>query len=93
MAKGNPNWTNGISGNPNGRPKDELGILIRKQKGLPKKLFNAVITITKSANETNKLKAIEFLADRGWGKPSQMVALTNPDGKNLSISVKVIECK
>ncbi len=71
---GNPNWTKGQSGNLNGRPEDKLGKLIREKKGLPNQLVNGVLKIFRSKKETatTKIKAAEYLSERGWGKPFQV---------------------
>lgn len=79
------NFKPGISGNPSGRPKDELGILIRSKKDLPQKLFNKVLKLTDYKNKLVALKAIEYLSDRGWGKPAQILDVGG-SGLNINIS-------
>ena len=70
-----PYWQfkKGQSGNPNGRPKDTLGVLLRLNKGLPLEIFNAVYPLLKSDDETIVIKAAEFLRDTRDGKPAQMI--------------------
>ena|SRR3990167_6418762 len=61
--------------NPGGRPKDEIGAYIRKQKGLPEKIVKYLEEILKDekATDQNRIRAAEVLMDRGWGKPTQQI--------------------
>ena len=71
---GNPNWKPGQSGNPAGRPKgDSFGDLVRKQKGLPRKLLSVSLGLLESSDESVRLKAAVFLKESGWGKATQPI--------------------
>src|SRR3990167_1778146 len=71
-GRGNPNWKSGQSGNPSGRPKDELGILLRTKDKLPQEIYDAVYPLLKSKSEKIIMQAAEFLRDSAWGKPMQI---------------------
>lgn len=67
-------WKLGESGNPKGRPREALADLIRRKKNLPRDLVDGVIKIFRTTRDENtKLKAADWLADRGWGRPTQHV--------------------
>lgn len=69
-------WKSGESGNPGGRPKtgDAFGELVRKQKGLPKKLLQVSLDLLDSTDESVRLKAVVFLKESGWGKATQPIS-------------------
>ena len=46
-------------------------------------LVQALLALTKSKDETVRLKAIQACFDRGWGRPAQPV--TGEDGEGLAI--------
>lgn len=69
----NPDWVKGVSGNPKGRPKDEFAQMVRDTEGLPKELFDLTIKIARGSSGSLSLQAIQFLVERGWGKPIQQV--------------------
>ena len=72
----------GVSGNPSGRPKDELGILIRSKDKLPSEIYQTVYKImTESKFDKIKLAACEFFRDTGWGKPVQAHNLLDEEGR------------
>ena len=71
--RGRP-FAKGVSGNPGGRPKDLLGEIIRGHAGLSEELVAGVLKIFRAPQDQGmQLRAAEWLADRGWGKPAQQV--------------------
>lgn len=80
----------GKSGNPGGRPKRdpaEIAKWVEACKGnLP-----ILITIRNTAKkDSDKLKAIEIMEDRAWGKAIQQAELTGEDGGAIEIIKRVI---
>lgn len=76
----------GQSGNPNGRPKDLIGKIIRETAGVPELIVETVVDLLKnSRSEKIKMWSAEYLRDTGWGRPVQ--ALSNADGGNITIQV------
>jgi hypothetical protein len=74
MPPGNPNWIKGVSGNPGGRPKDPFKEAIRKQFGNGEQLIAWMVGLAQCADkESDRIKAIEWLTDRGYGKVAQPV--------------------
>jgi len=76
-ARGNPNWSKGVSANPGGRPKgwQEIERLARE------KSTDAILTLDAiSKNEdyppNARVAAANSILDRGWGRPKQSVDLT-----------------
>ena len=70
-------WKPGQSGNPSGRPKSALGIAraIRKQTGDGAELVAFYLEVFRDEDEPVilRMKAAEWLADRGWGKAMQSI--------------------
>lgn len=72
----------GQSGNPGGRPKG-LAALVRAQTKDGKELVDLMLRVLRGTLAMNgkkpgisdRIKAVEWLADRGWGKPVVMVEL------------------
>lgn len=67
----------GVSGNPGGRPKG-LGAALRERHGedggaLVKALELYALGKVPDASHRERLKALELLLDRGWGKPVQEI--------------------
>lgn len=58
----------GVSGNPNGRPKDTIAPLARDKS---KKAFDTLLALLDSDDENIKLKASIAIIERGFGKPIQ----------------------
>jgi hypothetical protein len=70
----------GQSGNPLGRPRG-FGSLIREQTKDGAELVDAVFkTLRGKTNLKTRQWAIEWLADRGWGKAVQSTEITGADG-------------
>ena len=72
MFKKGAEW----NGNAGGRPKNLIGEIIRKKKGLPEKLVKTILQLLDSGEEKIRIQAAEFLRDSGWGKPAQAVELS-----------------
>jgi hypothetical protein len=69
----------GTSGNPAGRPKGFAG-LIREQTGDGAKLVTFALRVLDGeipgTTIQHRLEALQWLADRGWGKPVQSMELS-----------------
>lgn len=74
-ARGRP-FSKGQSGNPGGRPRG-FGALIREATDDGEELVRTVLAVLRSRRTAarDRLRAAEFLADRGWGRPSQAIEL------------------
>ena len=74
-------FAKGVTGNPGGRPKG-LAAYIREQTNDGEDLVNKVMHILQHPNgkglaaQKLQLECIQWLADRGFGKASQLVAHT-----------------
>ena len=76
----------GQSGNPGGRPKG-LAALVRAQTKDGKELVDLMLQVLRGKlvvngrkpNISERMKAVEWLADRGWGKPVETHAIEDPD--------------
>jgi 2-hydroxychromene-2-carboxylate isomerase len=74
----------GQSGNPNGRPKNPFGELIRKQTNNGQEIVDKVLNILRNAEKNaDVMWAAEWLRDTGYGKPAQAIALTDTNGLDL----------
>ena len=66
----------GVSGNPNGRPKNEFGVWIRNNTDEGKELAKKVLWLfRKTKNPKMILECATWLSDHGWGKVPQAVDL------------------
>ena len=80
----------GESGNPGGRPKG-LAALVREKTNDGKFLVEQMMKLARGQSIIKGTKpkhsdvtaAVEWLADRGFGKCLSTVALQNPDGSGL----------
>lgn len=61
----------GRSGNPNGRPKDIFGEMVRAKKDLPETILKKMLQLMNSEDEDMQFKASAFLKESGWGKAAQ----------------------
>ena len=60
----------GQSGNPGGRPKDEIRVKELAREHTVEAL-QALVTGLKAKGERTRIAAAEALLDRGWGRPTQ----------------------
>jgi Family of unknown function (DUF5681) len=85
VPRGRP-FVKGQSGNPGGRPKGIVGA-IREQTRDGDDLVAFVVRVFRGEVEgvklRDRLEAATWLADRGFGKPTQGVELAAKDGEPL----------
>jgi hypothetical protein len=90
----------GQSGNPGGRPRGDLARLIRERvtedgQASPDVLVdfwfsvlaNKVPGMEGEAKIQDMQRASEVLAERGWGKATQPMEHSGPEGKGVSIAI------
>src|SRR3990167_4229544 len=71
----NPGWAKGVSGNPGGRPKQDVKILdLCRKHSLEAVGVLVEIMRDKDAPPTARLGAAQAVLDRGWGRPAQIIA-------------------
>jgi hypothetical protein len=78
---GNPNWKDGKSGNPGGRPKIDPKIKKALEAACPKAV-RVLISLLDSDEEDIRLKASNSILDRNLGKPAQ--AITDSSGNDIA---------
>ena len=82
----------GTSGNPNGRPKGGAGLasLVREQTKDGAELVEFMLRVMRSKRHPlrYRLEAIQWLADRGFGKALQQMELSGPGAEPLVIRVE-----
>lgn len=76
-------FVKGQSGNPGGRPKEDLEVR-RLARAQTKAAIKRLVYWMKSENPKASVTACMALLDRGYGKPAQSVDLTNSDGSLAS---------
>jgi len=69
-------WPKGVSGNPLGK-SGLLAVRIRHETQQGKELRDILLGIARDAKEStrHRLRAVEMLLERGWGKPLAAVAV------------------
>lgn len=85
--RGNPSWSKGKSGNPNGRPKDPFPKLIRESTREGNILVKKALSLLESEDENIQIKALQWLSDRGWGKAAQPLEFGGQDGGPIAVAV------
>lgn len=71
---GNPAWKDGKSGNPGGRPKRPPEEMEKWRKAAEKNLDILIeIRDNPGTKESDRIRAIEMIEDRTYGKPVQSV--------------------
>lgn len=85
-------WKPGRSGNPKGRPpgRPSLVPLIQKTTHDGKELVTFMLAIFRDPRMklAHRMEAAEWLTDRGFGKATQAVELTDAEGGPLVIQLR-----
>lgn len=74
--RGNPNLKKGVSGNPGGRPKktqEQYDLEAACRNKTPAALDVICHVMEKGVSEANRLKAAQYIIDRGHGKAPETV--------------------
>ena len=79
-------WKKGQSGNPGGRPK-ELKEIVKLARSYGPEAIKRLAYWVRSKNARASVAAAQALLDRGYGKPSQPIEASGPDGQALNIQV------
>jgi hypothetical protein len=83
--RGRP-FAKGRSGNPGGRPKDLEGVRALAKSYTVEAIDTLAKVMRKGPTEGARIRAAEALLDRAWGKASQAVELSGPEGKPIEVS-------
>ena len=78
----------GQSGNPGGRPKNDVAAELAR--AVIEGNFEAAAAAFAKQLRKGNAYALSVLADRGYGKVKDRVALENPDGSPLALTVKLV---
>ncbi len=72
----------GESGNPSGRPKGSEGFAakIRQATKEEQDLLAWALAIARNPKAKDRMAAIKWLGDRGWGTAPQEITITGPEG-------------
>jgi hypothetical protein len=74
----------GESGNPGGRPKNPLSVLIREKTKDGEEIVNKVLKVLRTSKRNGEiLDAAIFLRDTGWHKPITPNATVDGDGNDV----------
>jgi hypothetical protein len=91
-----PPWQKGQTGNPNGRPKDELreiktviADLLKQQNN--QQLVDGLMTVVVNKALKGDLKAVDMLLSYCYGKPTQRTEITGADGEKIDFKVEVLQ--
>jgi hypothetical protein len=88
----------GQSGNPGGRPKDDIGEYIRETNPQGRKLVEFWLAVMENrapgfegkAEVRDAQRASECLAARGWGKERESLEVTGAEGERLTVVVQTL---
>jgi hypothetical protein len=75
----------GQSGNPGGRPKEDSEVKALARTAGPEAV-QKLVELMRGDDRRTALAAAQALLDRGFGKPSQAVEMSGPDGEPLVVS-------
>jgi len=75
----------GQSGNPGGRPKEDSEVKALARTAGPEAI-EKLLELMRGDDRRTALAAAQALLDRGFGKPSQSVEMSGPDGEPLVVS-------
>ena len=75
----------GQSGNPGGRPKEDIEVKALARTAGPEAV-EKLVELMRGDDRRTALAAAQALLDRGFGKPSQAVEMSGPDGEPLVVS-------
>ena len=75
----------GQSGNPGGRPKEDSEVKALARTAGPEAI-EKLLELMRGDDRRTALAAAQALLDRGFGKPSQAVEMSGPDGEPLVVS-------
>jgi len=74
----------GQSGNPNGRPKNPFGELIRAKTNNGEEIVDKALSVLRTSRKNAEiLHAAEWLRDTGWHKPIQGVRAVDDEGNDI----------
>jgi hypothetical protein len=80
----------GKSGNPGGRPKAVRDVAAAAREHTQEGLETLVTAMRDGGAPWNaRIRAVELILERGWGKPMQAVELSGPDGDAIQMEAKV----
>lgn len=82
----------GQSGNPGGRKKSLAG-LVRERTGDGVEIVEYVVSVLRSKKMEPRLRlqAAEWLADRGFGRPTQSHEISGPEGGSVVFTLQLGE--
>ena len=81
---GRTRFKKGTSGNPGGRPQG-LAFFIRENTKDGKELAEIMLQIARDPNHRERVKTIEWLADRGFGRSVTTLEISGKDGGPIQV--------